>query len=197
VARFDSLSGERFAGTLSRICRPDALFFLTVKHEELRWNPATSEWFCAKCGRTSDHVTKEDAQVELEHFECNLPSVNAVPHIGKEEGVAQLVSKRSRQEYAVAYRLEQIRDEPHLSPSPAIVTLLDVNSLEESRFQMANTCHTPKAERFTLISTGSNGLHPGGLRRSRDVRSWTPEQATTAGSENAVTCQIVDSFLCV
>jgi hypothetical protein len=130
VARFDSLSGERFAGTLSRICRPDALFFLTVKHEELRWNPATSEWFCAKCGRTSDHVTKEDAQVELEHFECNLPSVNAVPHIGKEEGVAQLVSKRSRQEYAVAYRLEQIRDEPHLSPSPAIVTLLDVNSLE-------------------------------------------------------------------
>jgi hypothetical protein len=101
-----------------------------VKHEDLRWNPATSEWFCVRCGRTSDRVTKEDAQVELEHFECSLPSVNAVLHTGNEEGVARLVSKRSRQEYRVAYRLEQITDEPHLAPTSPIVTLLEIHALE-------------------------------------------------------------------
>src|SRR5438477_11875704 len=100
----------------------DALFCLTVKHKELRWNPATSEWFCVRCGRTCDHLTKQDAQVELEQFECSLPSVNAVLQTGKEEGVAQLVSKRSRQEYGVAYRSEQITDELHLSATSAIIT---------------------------------------------------------------------------
>jgi len=103
---------------------------LTVKHEEPRWNPATSEWFCVRCGRTCDHLTKQDAQVELEQFECSLPSVNAVLHTGKEEGVARLVSKRSRQEYRVAYRLEQITDEPHLAPTSPIITLLEIHALE-------------------------------------------------------------------
>jgi hypothetical protein len=110
----------------------DALFFLTVKHGELRWNPTTSEWFCVRCGRASDHLSKQDAQIELEQFECSLPAVDTVAHAGKEEGVAQLVFKGSSQEYRVAYRLEQIRDEPHLSPTPAIVTLLGVHSLEGS-----------------------------------------------------------------
>jgi len=27
---------------------------------------------CAKCGRTSDHINKEDALVELEQYECEL-----------------------------------------------------------------------------------------------------------------------------
>jgi len=39
----------------------------------------------------SDHLTKQAAQVELEHFECSLPSVNIVAHTGKEEGVAQAI----------------------------------------------------------------------------------------------------------
>jgi hypothetical protein len=44
-----------------------------MKHEQLSWNPATQEWYCAGCGRTSDHLRKEDAQTELELYECALP----------------------------------------------------------------------------------------------------------------------------
>src|SRR5438128_10840533 len=96
---------------------------LTVKHEEPRRNPATSEWFCVRCGRASDHLTKQDAQVELEQFECSLPSVNAVLHTGKEEGVARLVSKRSRQEYKVGDRLQETTDRPQFPPPSPIVNL--------------------------------------------------------------------------
>ena len=41
-----------------------------MKHKDVRWNGENEEWFCAKCGRTSDHIRKEDALVELEKFEC-------------------------------------------------------------------------------------------------------------------------------
>lgn len=27
-----------------------------------------------RCGRTSDHIGRDDAQVEMEFFECQLPS---------------------------------------------------------------------------------------------------------------------------
>lgn len=46
----------------------------TSKHADVLWNEETQEWFCAQCGRTSDHVTKEDALVELEQYECELPT---------------------------------------------------------------------------------------------------------------------------
>jgi hypothetical protein len=46
----------------------------TLKHADVLWNAELQEWFCAKCGRTSDHVTKEDALVELEQYECELPT---------------------------------------------------------------------------------------------------------------------------
>ncbi len=46
-----------------------------MKHTDIRWNGENEEWFCAKCGRTSDHIKKEDALVELEKFECVLPTV--------------------------------------------------------------------------------------------------------------------------
>jgi hypothetical protein len=39
---------------------------------ELRWNPELQEWFCARCGRTSDHLRKEDANVEIEVFPCEI-----------------------------------------------------------------------------------------------------------------------------
>ena len=39
-------------------------------------NPGTGWWFCAKCGRTSERMVKDDAQAELEKYECNLPAVN-------------------------------------------------------------------------------------------------------------------------
>ncbi len=45
-----------------------------MKHLEIRWNPELEERFCVKCGRTSDHVVRDDAQVELDLFECKIPS---------------------------------------------------------------------------------------------------------------------------
>jgi len=46
-----------------------------MKHPSIRWNPATQEWFCLVCGRTSDHANELDAHVELEQYECNVPWV--------------------------------------------------------------------------------------------------------------------------
>ena len=43
------------------------------KHADVRWNNDIQEWFCARCGHTSDHITKEDALIELEQYECYLP----------------------------------------------------------------------------------------------------------------------------
>jgi hypothetical protein len=45
-----------------------------MKHLGIRWNPDLQEWFCVRCGRTSDHVVREDAQVEMEAFECEIPT---------------------------------------------------------------------------------------------------------------------------
>ena len=47
------------------------------QHTDIRWNPELQEWFCAKCGATSDHAGKEDAAAELAAFECNLFGANA------------------------------------------------------------------------------------------------------------------------
>jgi hypothetical protein len=47
-----------------------------MKHEDIRWNRINGEWFCAKCGRISQHMAKEEAQAELEKYECNLPAVD-------------------------------------------------------------------------------------------------------------------------
>jgi len=53
-----------------------------TRHLNLTWNPVTKEWFCARCGRTSDQETVHDAQVALAPYECTVPSVEtprAVP----------------------------------------------------------------------------------------------------------------------
>ncbi len=44
-----------------------------MKHQHINWNPATQEWFCIKCGRTSDHTREKDARFELEQYECHIP----------------------------------------------------------------------------------------------------------------------------
>jgi hypothetical protein len=46
-----------------------------TQHLNIAWNPATKEWFCTKCGRTSDHASENDAHVELDQHECQVPSV--------------------------------------------------------------------------------------------------------------------------
>jgi len=45
-----------------------------MKHENVVWNPGTENWFCTRCGRTSDQVSAQNAQTELEQHECNVPS---------------------------------------------------------------------------------------------------------------------------
>jgi hypothetical protein len=50
------------------------LFPKNVKHADIRWNPATGEWFCARCGRTSNHLLEPDAKSELEQYDCELGS---------------------------------------------------------------------------------------------------------------------------
>ncbi len=48
-----------------------------MKHLNIRWNPELQEWFCVRCGQTSDHAILHDAQVEMEQFECDLPTTGA------------------------------------------------------------------------------------------------------------------------
>jgi hypothetical protein len=38
----------------------------------VRWNPDLQEWFCAVCGRTSDHRNEQDVRAELEVFDCRI-----------------------------------------------------------------------------------------------------------------------------
>ena len=47
-----------------------------MKHEKIIWNPGTENWFCAKCGRTSDQTNVQDAELELDRQECIVPSSN-------------------------------------------------------------------------------------------------------------------------
>jgi hypothetical protein len=42
-----------------------------MKHE-LRWNPELQEWVWIRCGRTTDHLVREDAEAEMAFFECGL-----------------------------------------------------------------------------------------------------------------------------
>ena len=45
-----------------------------MRHEDIRWNQETLEWFCAKCGRTSGRIKREDALDQLEEHKCELPT---------------------------------------------------------------------------------------------------------------------------
>jgi len=45
-----------------------------MTHQDIRWNRDTREWFCAKCGRASNKLKKEDALTELEQYACELPT---------------------------------------------------------------------------------------------------------------------------
>jgi hypothetical protein len=45
-----------------------------MKHGNIRSNPELQEWFCVRCGQTSDHAILRDAQVEMELFECDVPT---------------------------------------------------------------------------------------------------------------------------
>ena len=44
-----------------------------MKHENIIWNPGTENWFSTKCGRTSDRLAIQEAETELDQYDCNLP----------------------------------------------------------------------------------------------------------------------------
>jgi hypothetical protein len=46
-----------------------------MKHQ-IRWNPDLEEWFCIKCGLTSDQPLRENAQAEIEKLACDIPAVD-------------------------------------------------------------------------------------------------------------------------
>ena len=66
-----------------------------MKHSIIRWNPATREYFCSTCGRTSEATSEQAAQERLEQYECEIPSVDAsVPAPGTE--TVRLIRKRTQ-----------------------------------------------------------------------------------------------------
>jgi hypothetical protein len=44
-----------------------------MKHQVIRWNSVLEQWFCARCGQSSDHLRVEDAHEELEQWDCQSP----------------------------------------------------------------------------------------------------------------------------
>jgi hypothetical protein len=68
-----------------------------MKHPKIVRNLDIAQWFCTTCGRTSDHVTEQDARVELDHFDCQLPYVGISAAMPGEETV-QLIRKQFKME---------------------------------------------------------------------------------------------------
>ena len=63
-----------------------------MKHLSVRWNPATREWYCTRCGRTSDHTSVQEAHVELDQYDCQLTSVE-VPSAQPGTATTRLIRK--------------------------------------------------------------------------------------------------------
>jgi hypothetical protein len=63
-----------------------------MKHSKIVWNFNVRQWFCTKCGRTSDHVAEQEARVELDQFDCQLPYVETREVLPGEETV-RLIKK--------------------------------------------------------------------------------------------------------
>ncbi len=55
-----------------------------AEHTDIRWNPELQQWFCAKCGQTSDHKEREDAVREMETFDCSIHG-RTVAKLGEKE----------------------------------------------------------------------------------------------------------------
>jgi hypothetical protein len=63
-----------------------------MKHLSVRWNPATREWYCTRCGRTSDRTSVQEAHVELDQYDCRLTSVE-VPSAPPGTATTRLIRK--------------------------------------------------------------------------------------------------------
>jgi hypothetical protein len=58
-----------------------------MRHPTTIWNSATKQWFCTTCGKTSDHIAEEAANVELLQYKCQIPYVGASENAPGEETV--------------------------------------------------------------------------------------------------------------
>ena len=81
AATSKSPSLETRSAFLHHRCAP------SFKHKDVRWNKEIQEWFCVKCGRTSDHTAKDDALTELEQYECELPTPDSGKSPNEWQGV--------------------------------------------------------------------------------------------------------------
>jgi hypothetical protein len=63
-----------------------------MKHLSVRWNPATREWYCTRCGRTSRRTSVLEAHVELDQYDCQLASVE-VPSAPPGTATTRLIRK--------------------------------------------------------------------------------------------------------
>jgi hypothetical protein len=68
-----------------------------MNHAKIVWNFDVRQWFCTKCGRTSDHAVEQDARVGLDQFECRLPYVE-IPVAMPGEETVQLIKKPFKME---------------------------------------------------------------------------------------------------
>jgi len=67
-------------------------------HSDVRWNPDLRQWYCAKCGLTSDHVAEQDAVAAMAAFDCTLHGTNVVK-LGEKERLlrAHYLTKQKKQ----------------------------------------------------------------------------------------------------
>jgi len=49
-----------------------------MNEHQIQWNATGEEWLCLRCLRSSDHISKEDAEHEVNQFDCLAP-VNPQP----------------------------------------------------------------------------------------------------------------------
>jgi hypothetical protein len=67
-------------------------------HPDIRWNPDLQEWFCAKCGLTSDHAAKQDAVTEMAAFDCCILGVTPKKLGDKERSIrAHYLAQKQKQ----------------------------------------------------------------------------------------------------
>jgi len=69
--KLPDLQGARGSARRDSITPSDSAQEMTKEHQ-IFWNGGSKEWFCVRCGRTSDHITKLDAERELSGYDCIL-----------------------------------------------------------------------------------------------------------------------------
>lgn len=83
-----------------------------MKHLSVRWNPATREWYCARCGRTSDYTSVQEANVELDQYDCKLASVE-VPSAPPGTATTRLIKETSQNDAENRTERQPVRCDQH------------------------------------------------------------------------------------